>query len=109
MIPVTCCGCDQPMLSQGHKVEGFVEHNAHGHCKTCYKRLHWKSRRGGIDEIAVERAVTTSFDPPARLNQAELREVVRILTGRGWSSSEIGERLNCTSRTVQRARARLAA
>ena len=55
-----------------------------------------------VDEVAVMRAV--QGDPPKTITQAEVTEVVRILTDRGHTSAFIAERLNTTTRTVSRHR-----
>lgn len=54
-----------------------------------------------IDEIAVERAV---HGDRVRLTRAEVSEVVRRLTGMGYSVREIAERLGVSGRTVVRKR-----
>ena len=58
-------------------------------------------RCGEPDPIAVELAI--KGDRPV-LYSCEIREVVRVLTGRGWSARRIAEHIGCASRTVVRHR-----
>ena len=53
----------------------------------------------GVDDVLVERAVSQGN---VRLNRAELREAVRILSKRGASGYQIARQLGCTSDTVYR-------
>lgn len=56
---------------------------------------------GDIDPIAVERGVDGDIDPE-RLRPMERAEVVRVLTRRGLSITEIAERTAMTTSTVHR-------
>lgn len=56
-----------------------------------------------LDEVAVERAV--AGHPPAHLTHNELQAAVNILSRRGFSISEIADRVGIATRNVQRHRA----
>lgn len=58
-----------------------------------------------LDEIAIERALARDGMALHALNAAEQLVVVRTLTGRGLSISQIADALSTTSRTVSRRRA----
>lgn len=57
------------------------------------------------DDVSVERAISRYGHEVPWLNSAEKSEAVRILTRKGWSASEIADRINCSERTVNRKRA----
>jgi DNA-binding transcriptional ArsR family regulator len=82
-------------------------HHAKGKCMRCYnrdrKRASYVWRE--IDEIAVERAVRG--DPPAGITPRERREAVDVLTRRGFSASQVSQRLRVSQRAVERHRAAL--
>ncbi len=64
-----------------------------------------QSRRGDIDEIAVERALAGDRISYDDLTAVEQQEVVRRLTARGSSIRDIAAKLSTTKRTVSRRRA----
>jgi hypothetical protein len=61
---------------------------------------------GIIDDIAIERAM---HGDPVPLTPAERLEAVRRMTDRGWSASQIGQRIGCDKRSVVRWRSVVAA
>ncbi|OPC83051.1 hypothetical protein B4N89_20790 [Embleya scabrispora] len=76
-----------------------------GICTTCSELTRGTGRRPDeVDPMAVERAVAGN---PGKLNPAECREAVRILTERRLSYRDIAEHLRVASRTVTRARRHL--
>ncbi|MGW6535395.1 helix-turn-helix domain-containing protein [Streptomyces sp. NPDC055051] len=88
----------------------FTDNRGWSQCRQC-ARESWRRTHGSRyvpvvpDEIAVERAV--SGDPPARLTPRERAAAVRQLNRRGYSASQIAERVGCTPRTVYRIRSRV--
>lgn len=59
-----------------------------------------------VDHLAVEQACDGY---PVGLTAREREQVVRVLTGRGYTTLRIADRLNLTPRTVTRIRKRVAA
>jgi hypothetical protein len=68
-----------------------------------------RSRRGDIDEIAVERALAGDHVSYDDLTAVEQQEVIRRLTARGTSIRDIAAQLSTTKRTVSRRRASIGA
>lgn len=87
---------------------GHVRHNAKGLCRTCYDKGRPRSagQRANTDWVAVDRAI---HGIRIRLNSREITEAVDYLSFHGHSAREIADRIGVTSRTVQRARARIRA
>jgi hypothetical protein len=88
-------------------IPGYVRHTAWGMCNRCYlrSRTAWGCGQD-IDAVAVERAANPHWPCPP-LNAAELREAVRVLTDRKWSTKGIAARLNIWPRSVTRIRTEL--
>ena len=110
-----CGGCAAPLLpNRRAATAGYRVHRGRGLCEPCYCKMRRPQPRGhrqaligysdlSVDEIVVERLIDGRFTGTPTVG--EIREAVRILTRRGWSSLRIALQLDCTTRTVQRHRA----
>lgn len=65
---------------------------------------HSNDRYSAPDPVAVAESI---YGRRPRLRSAEMREVVSLLTARGWSALRIAEHVGTTNRTVFRHRAQL--
>jgi hypothetical protein len=110
---MTCTvnGCDRPARTRGY-CDGH--YRRWRDCGDVYAEVPLGAAPQGTgnglrglypDEVAIERAVMG--DPPDDLTATERAAAVAVLAARGLSARGIAERLGCTSRTVQRIRARL--
>ena len=112
--PVEPCECGRLFMrsrNKGARPPGVLRHGGFGLCDTCYNRERYtaEGRAAGFytdppDEVVIDRAVEGR--PPAGIRPVESRAAVAILSARGLSAAQIADHLGCTTRTVQRHRAR---
>lgn len=77
-------------------------------CRSCARALGRRSAlnyQAYVDEMAVQRLIFGGM--PVRATAAERREAVKTLDRQRLTASQIATRIGCTTRTVQRARARI--
>lgn len=96
-----CVDCGQSMTPAHVKTAGTVEHRGHGLCARCYARQQRHSDYA--DPIAVQRLI--DGDPPATVTRLEMCTAIDVLDARGFSASEIAERVGLTKRSIERRRA----
>jgi len=123
-LPGYLTTADSPSCRHGHPFPQNRGWNEKGHliCLECRRRIdsaryqptprqakesgprqrHWEPVQP--DPIAIERAI--AGNPPERLTPRERHAAIRQLDRRQYSAAAIAERVQCSPRTVHRARSR---